>query len=109
MGKSMGNPLSTFEGWSVTGWSATFQLIKLNLMDFVVTSKKIDENAYYRATLGFVRPSRVTFSEFTASTKALIQKVYVSLPAKGVTTYRLEFNRDSFIEIVARECAMLRW
>jgi hypothetical protein len=108
MANTTQNALAHFRNWSVKGWSVQFELVTLNLMHFMITAKE-EEEAYYRASWRFVRPSRVTFSKFTASTKAVIEKIHVSRSAKGFTTYRLEFEGDSFIEIVARECATAQW
>jgi hypothetical protein len=109
MDRTTNNAASSFEQWSVTGWSFTFQLLTLNLMDFRIPSKEKDEKAPYRAICGFIRPSRTQFSKFQAKTDAIIQNILVSPNLSSLTTYRLEFKNNSFIEIDARECSAIQW
>jgi hypothetical protein len=108
MAKAVKSALSNFIRWSVIEWSVQFELLTLDLMRFIIISKE-DEETCYRARWSFVRPSRVKFSDFTASTKAVIQEIRVSAPAKGLTTYRFEFENNSFIEIEARGCSTVEW
>lgn len=109
MAKTTKNALSSFERWSITGWSVTFKLLTLYLRDFVTAPEDADEESYYAASWSFVGPSRVKFSNFTASNQAMIQQIHVTPPAKGLTMYRFEFGGDSFIEIVARDCSTVQW
>jgi hypothetical protein len=109
MTKAARSPVTKFETWSVTDWSVQHELLTLNLGLFLSSSRKIDQEMYYRASCRFVRPSRVRFSKFTPSTKTVIQRVHVAPPSRGLTTYKFEFEHASFIEIVARDCSTVRW
>jgi hypothetical protein len=109
MNKTQDNAVSSLKHWSVTGWSFTFQLVTLNLMRFGPAPKRKDEDAFHRALCGFPRPSLVTFSDFTARTDAIVQDIHISQHPNGLTSYRFEFKNQSFIEIVAREDAIIRW
>ncbi len=110
MPKTAKNDLIKYEGWAIRDWSVQHELLTLNLNRvFFDASKKVDQGIYSRASCRFVRYSRVKFSKFLANKKAVIQELRVSPPTKGLTTYRFEFEDDSFIEIIARDCTTTEW
>lgn len=104
------NPLAKYHLWSVTDWSIHHELLTLNLWLFVGEPKRRDQEMYYRASWRFVHPVRVHFSRFVPSGRAVIQKIHVlQSPKKDLNTYRFEFEDDSFIEVVARDCSTVQW
>lgn len=115
MPRATTNPLAIFKLWSVIGWSVQHNLLALNLARFIVDSSitvddiNSDSDFVTQASCTFIQPSQVTLSKFSASARAVIQKVNVSHPSKGLSTYRFGFEGDSFIEIVARDCSTVAW